>query len=53
VTGGGLALIQAYREVRNVCKSDIIDVQRGINVVLEALKEPIQQIAENAGFDGT
>ena len=53
VTGGGLALIQAYIEVRNVCKSDIIDVQRGINVVLEALKEPIQQIAENAGFDGT
>ena len=36
-----------------MCKSDIIDVQRGINVVLEALKEPIQQIAENAGFDGT
>ena len=33
-------------------KSDIVDVQRGINVVLEALKQPITQIAENAGFDG-
>lgn len=53
VTGGGLALIQAYKDVREVCKSDITDVQRGINVVLEALKEPIQQIAENAGYDGS
>ncbi|MGM9941709.1 MAG: chaperonin GroEL [Bulleidia sp.] len=53
VTGGGLALIQAYKDVRNTCKSDITDVQRGINVVLEALKEPIQQIAENAGYDGS
>ena len=52
VTGGGLALVQAYRDTRNTLKSDIVDVQRGINVVLEALKQPIQQIAENAGYDG-
>ena len=53
VTGGGLALIQASKNVREVCKSAVTDVQRGINVVLEALKEPIQQIAENAGYDGS
>ena len=53
VTGGGLALVQAYKDVRDVLKSDVVDEQRGINVVLEALKEPIQQIAENAGFDGS
>ena len=52
VAGGGLALVQAYREVRDTLKSDVVDEQRGINVVLEALKEPIQQIAENAGYDG-
>ncbi len=52
VCGGGLALIQAYLGVRDTLKSDITDVQRGINVVLEALKEPVMQIAENAGFDG-
>ncbi|MCI5723587.1 MAG: chaperonin GroEL [Erysipelotrichaceae bacterium] len=52
VTGGGLALVQAYRDVRADLKSDITDVQRGINVVLDALKMPIMQIAENAGFDG-
>ena len=52
VTGGGLALVQAYKDVRTALKSDVVDVQRGINVVLDALKMPIMQIAENAGFDG-
>ncbi len=52
VTGGGLALVSAYRAVKDSVKSDVTDVQRGINVVLEALKEPIMQIAENAGYDG-
>ncbi len=52
VSGGGLALVQAYRDVKGSVKSDVVDVQKGMNVVLEALKEPIMQIAENAGFDG-
>ena len=52
VSGGGLALIEAYKEVRGYLKENVVDVQRGVNVVLEALKTPICQIAENAGFDG-
>ena len=52
VTGGGLALVQAYVSLKDTLKSDVIDVQRGVNVVLDALKQPIMQIAENAGFDG-
>ncbi len=52
VTGGGLALVQAYKDVRDSMKSDVTDIQKGMNVVLEALKEPIMQIAENAGYDG-
>ena len=28
------------------------DIQKGYNVVLNALKAPLYQIAENAGFDG-
>ena len=52
VTGGGLALIQAYLKVKDSLKDDVVDVQRGINVVLDALKQPIMQIAENAGYDG-
>ncbi|MCR5230487.1 MAG: chaperonin GroEL [Solobacterium sp.] len=52
VTGGGLALVQAYKDVKDSLKSDITDVQKGMNVVLDSLKEPIMQIAENAGYDG-
>ena len=52
VTGGGLALVQAYLKVKDNLKSEVVDVQRGINVVLDALKRPIMQIADNAGFDG-
>ena len=52
VTGGGLALVQAYTAIKDTLKSDVTDVQRGINVVLDALKQPIMQIAENAGYDG-
>ena len=52
VTGGGLALVEAYQDVKDTLKSDVTDVQRGMNVVLDALKEPIEQIAENAGYDG-
>ena len=52
VTGGGLALITALKAVKGTLKDETIDVQRGINVVLDALKCPIMQIAENAGYDG-
>lgn len=52
VTGGGLALVDAYKDVNDELVSDITDIQRGMNVVLDALKQPIIQIAENAGFDG-
>lgn len=52
VTGGGSALIEAYKTLKDGVKDDVVDVQRGINIVFEAIKKPIYQIAENAGFDG-
>ncbi len=52
VSGGGLALIEAYKKVKKELTSDNTDVKRGINVVLEALKAPLSQIAENSGFSG-
>lgn len=52
VAGGGLALITALKDVKSTLKDETVDVQRGINVVLDALKCPIMQIAENAGYDG-
>ena len=52
VAGGGLTLVEVYKDVKGSVKSDIIDVQRGISIVLDSLKMPVVQIAENAGYDG-
>jgi chaperonin GroEL len=53
VIGGGAILVEVYNEIKKTLKSDIVDVQKGINVVVESLLAPTYQIAENAGFDGT
>lgn len=52
VIGGGASLVNIYKEIKNQLKSDVVDVQRGMNVVLDALSEPLYQIAENSGFSG-
>lgn len=51
VIGGGAVLVEIYKELKTTLKSDVVDVQKGINVVMESLTAPIYQIAENAGFD--
>ena len=51
VIGGGAALTEVYKKLKGQLKSDIPDVQKGIDAVLEALYEPLRQIAENAGFE--
>lgn len=53
VIGGGAALVEIYNELKPVLKSEIVDVQKGINVVMESLIAPLYQIAENAGFDAS
>ncbi|MFV0393347.1 MAG: chaperonin GroEL [Coprobacillaceae bacterium] len=50
VIGGGAALIEAYTSLKDTLKSDIVDVQKGIKVVMDSLLTPITQIAENAGY---
>ena len=52
VPGGGVALLRAKKAVEGL-KSDVADVQAGINIVLKALESPIRQIAENAGVEGS
>jgi chaperonin GroEL len=52
VGGGGSALINIYKEIKDELKSDVTDIQKGINVVLDSLTEPLYQIAENAGYSG-
>ncbi|MDR1013151.1 MAG: chaperonin GroEL [Lactobacillales bacterium] len=51
VSGGGTAFINAARKVTELKEKG--DVQTGINIVLRALEEPIRQIAENAGHEGS
>lgn len=52
VTGGGCALMNIYKEIKDKVNSDNEDVQKGINLVFDALTKPLYQIAENAGYNG-
>lgn len=52
IIGGGAALVEAYVALKPKLKHDVIDVQRGIDVIMNALLTPIIQIAENAGYNG-
>lgn len=51
VAGGGTALINVIKEVAALKETG--DVQTGINIVKRALEEPVRQIAENAGLEGS
>ncbi len=37
--------------LKDQLKSDVVDVQKGIKIVFDALLAPIAQIAENAGYN--
>jgi chaperonin GroEL len=52
VPGGGTALLRAKGAVSKL-KSDNVDVQAGINIVMKALEAPIRQIVANAGVEGS
>ena len=51
VSGGGTALINVYKQVADLELED--DEATGANIVLRALEEPVRQIAENAGLEGS
>src|SRR5699024_10087725 len=51
VSGGGTALINVYAKVAEHALED--DEATGANIVLRALEEPVRQIAENAGLEGS
>ncbi len=54
VPGGGIALIQAVPSLEKTDLSDLTDAGKvGFKIVLRGLEEPIRQIAENAGQDGS
>jgi chaperonin GroEL len=51
VPGGGVALLRASAAIQ--AKGENPDQQAGINIVRRALQEPIRQIAQNSGAEGS
>ncbi|MFL5837027.1 MAG: chaperonin GroEL, partial [Solirubrobacteraceae bacterium] len=52
VAGGGVALLRAADAVK-VDALDDPDAQTGAKIVLRALEEPLRQIADNSGLEGS
>lgn len=53
VPGGGVALINVMGKVREYAEAQTGDVKTGAQIIVRALEEPVRQIAENAGFEGS
>jgi chaperonin GroEL len=51
VPGGGVALLRAAEAVQ--LDAFVDDEQTGARIILRALEEPLRQIAENAGLEGS
>ena len=53
VAGGGVALLNVIPEVDKLLPSLDGDEKTGVKIVRRALEEPIRQIADNAGLEGS
>jgi len=53
VSGGGVALANAIEAVSKYANSLTGDEKTGAAIIMRALEEPVRQIAENAGFEGS
>ncbi len=53
VAGGGTALIRALPAIEKLAQSVDGDEKVGVEIVRRALEEPVRQIAENAGAEGS
>jgi chaperonin GroEL len=51
VPGGGVAYLRAIKGLEKVQASG--EEQMGMNIIKRALEEPVRQIANNAGFEGS
>jgi len=52
VPGGGIAYIRAIKDLKEL-KGSNEDEQTGIEIIKRALEEPLRQIVENAGLEGS
>ena len=53
IAGGGVALIDTIEDVRPILDETEGDEKTGVMIILRALEEPLRQIAENAGKEGS
>jgi chaperonin GroEL len=53
VPGGGVVLVNAIPSIKVDKKSDDVDFRAGKQIIARALEEPLRQIAENAGLEGS
>jgi chaperonin GroEL len=51
VPGGGVAFVRTVKALEKVDASG--DERMGVNIIKRALEEPLRQIANNAGFEGS
>ncbi len=52
VPGGGVALMNAIKDVKALVEKSEGDYKTGVAIVARSLEEPVRQIAINAGVDG-
>ena len=53
VPGGGTAFINALPAIEKLLGETDGDIKTGVKIILRALEEPVRQIADNAGLDGS
>ena len=53
VPGGGTALLSVLPNVQAILPKYTGDAKTGVQIVLRALEEPVRQIAQNAGVEGS
>ena len=53
VPGGGIALCNVIPAVKAYADKQEGDVKTGAQIIVRALEEPVRQIAENAGYEGS
>ena len=53
VPGGGVAFVNVIDAVKAYAQTLSGDTKTGAEIIVRALEEPVRQIAENAGFEGS
>ncbi|MDH3321614.1 MAG: chaperonin GroEL [Flavobacteriaceae bacterium] len=52
IAGGGVALVRAKSKLNQI-ETENLDEATGVKIIIRAVEEPLRQIAENAGAEGS